>query len=90
MKPPIKVENNLTTTTSLDNSSSSSGIKNEVKSEIKTEEKVEPMGGIVSGTGSVVGARGGVSHQVPARPISTSNTAVKEEEYDSSATVTFF
>ena len=88
MKPPIKVENNSSSsTTNLDNNASSSGVKSEVKSEIKTEEKVEPIGNSVSGAGPVVGARGAVSHQVPARPISTSNTTVKEEEYDSSATV---
>ena len=90
MKPPIKVENNSTSSTSnLDNNAGSSAVKNEVKNEIKTEEKVEPIANSVGNATSVVGVRGAVSHLVMARPMSTSNPTVKEEEYDSSATVNF-
>ena len=90
MKPPIKVENNSTSSTSnLDNNAGSSAVKNEVKNEIKTEEKVEPIANSVGNATSVVGVRGAVSHLVMARPMSTSNPTVKEEEYDSSATVSF-
>ena len=88
MKPPIKVENiSNSSTPGSDNNAGSSAVKSEVKSEIKTEEKVNPIGNSVSTTGSVVGARGAISQQVTARPISSSNPNVKDEEYDSSATV---
>ena len=88
MKPPIKVESTSTSSTpSLENNPGSAAVKSEVKNEIKAEEKVGPIGNSVNNTSSVVGARGAVSHQVTARTISSSNPNVKEEEYDSSATV---
>ena len=87
MKPPIKVENNgqIPTSSSSNIDDNPSGMKTEIKSEIKGEEKAEIIHNVTSG-GAVVMAKGVIPNQSPGCPVGSSAT-VKEEEYDSSATV---
>ena len=91
MKPPIKVENNgqIPASSSSNLDDNSSGVKTEIKSEIKGEEKAEAIHNVTSG-GAIVMAKGIIPNQATGRPLGSSTahtTTVKEEEYDSSATV---
>ena len=91
MKPPIKVENNgqIPASSSSNIDDHPSGVKTEIKSEIKGEEKAETIHNITSG-GAVVMTKGVIPNQSNARPVGSfaaPTATVKEEEYDSSATV---
>ena len=93
MKPPIKLENNgqspgTSTSNILTHTDQSSSIKSDIKGEIKVEEKVEPIYNISCGSSSMIVAKGVIQNQTSVRPISSGPAgSIKEEEYDSSATV---
>ena len=91
MKPPIKIENNgqIPAASSSNIDDNPSGVKTEIKNEIKGEEKAEAIHNVTSG-GAIVMAKGIIPNQSTGRPLGSSTaptTTVKEEEYDSSATV---
>ena len=96
MKSSIKVEtigqsSAPSTSNSVTNIESTASVKGEVKNEIKVEEKEEHINNATSAN-SVVVVKSIVPNQTTVRPIGLSsapNASVKEEEYDSSATVSF-
>ena len=88
LKPPIKVENNgpsPATSNSL-TMEDAANMKSELKTEIKVEEKGDPMHNVPGGSAIVVAK--GIIPASGGRPPLTAN--IKDEEYDSSATVSTF
>ena len=88
MKPPIKVENNGPSPAASNSLTmeDAANMKSELKTEIKVEEKGDPMHNVPGGSAIVVAK--GIIPASGGRPPLTAN--IKDEEYDSSATVSTF
>lgn len=88
MKPPIKVENNGPSPAASNSLTmeDAANMKSELKTEIKVEEKGDPMHNVPGGSAIVVAK--GIIPASGGRPPLSAN--IKDEEYDSSATVSTY